>query len=73
MEGHGHGYFDHIYLGRTIEELDRVTELRKNVVEGPDGQESFDWAFWGEIVAIAVCAVLFVVFIRLCRSGPETG
>jgi len=26
LEGGGEAYFDHIYLGRSIEDLDRVTE-----------------------------------------------
>ncbi len=35
MAGLGQGLYDHIYLGRTIADLDRITALHKNVLEGP--------------------------------------
>jgi hypothetical protein len=36
LEGPGKAYFDHVYLGRSVEDLDRVTAALKKVVESPE-------------------------------------
>lgn len=36
LEGPGTAYFDHIYLARSIEDLDRITEPLKNIVDAPE-------------------------------------
>jgi len=62
LEGPGHAYFDHLYLGRTIEDLDRVTAAKKRVTPPPveppiktSADRSDGWLLW--ILALAIAAL----------------
>jgi len=85
MNGLGEGYFDHIYLGRTIEDLDRVTAQRKNVVEGPDVTNPaaapdaepttatpMRWKIWALAIALVSIAALILLFYAIARRGQKT-
>ena len=62
LEGPGYAYFDHIHLGRTIEDLDRVTAELIGIAEPPATvpNEGSRWlirglAIAGILIALAVC------------------
>jgi RNA polymerase sigma factor (sigma-70 family) len=70
LEGGGEAYYDHIYLGRTIEDLDRKTAgtgippAPVNVPEPPEEQpapRSHNWI----LVAVLVAGILVVAFAAL--------
>ena len=83
MEGAGQGFFDHIYLGRTIEDLDRMTAQKKNVDDGPDaiiadagadgaksGATPMRWKVWavaGIILLVGILAMAIYFF-----ASPKT-
>lgn len=75
LEGGGQAYFDHMYLGRTIEDLNRVTEAKKKVAEplpppaGDDGSRS--WLIQALAIAGAVAVLLIGVVAWVRRSKPK--
>jgi hypothetical protein len=53
MEGPSHAYFDHIYLGRTIEDLDGVTARLKGIADAPHAA-SGGWLTAATFSALAI-------------------
>ena len=84
MEGPGVANFDHMYLARTIEDLDRITEGQKQSagpVAAPNVPDETEppprnwtplFAIGGSIVVLLVAAVLLIVVIRRRASTPAT-
>src|SRR5262245_43479574 len=70
MEGPGEAYFDHIYLARTVEDLDRVTASAAKVAESMDGQVPPGRSTGvlptavGAFVVVIVAAAFIVLLIR---------
>ena len=70
MEGPGEAYFDHIYLARTVEDLDRVTASAAKAADSVDGQVSPVRSTLvlaiavGAFVVVIVAAAFFVLVIR---------
>src|SRR5262249_46839114 len=70
MEGPGEAYFDHIYLARTIADLDRVTASAAKVAESVDGQVPPGRSTGvlptavGAFVVVIVAAAFIVLLIR---------
>jgi RNA polymerase sigma factor (sigma-70 family) len=66
LEGDGQAFFDHIYLGRTIEDLDGVTESKRNVVDPAedfvDGLRTWVWA--GVVIGGVLLVVATVLLLR---------
>ena len=82
LEGEGKAFFDHIYLGRTIADLDRITEKVRKVndyrrVDPPPPAEKHTafrhWRLWlaSLIGAGLFFAVLIVFFWRVQRRAKE--
>ena len=72
LEGPGDAYFDHIYLGRTIEDLDRVTAVKK-AVSDPIAAVSRTWDDIRWIIRAtaiaAIAAALMVCLFAGCRRS----
>jgi hypothetical protein len=67
LEGGGEAYFDHIYLGRTIEDLDRVTAGAKKVAEpvGPDNADVLGSGGRPRILPAAMIAAAVVLLLAI--------
>jgi DNA-directed RNA polymerase subunit RPC12/RpoP len=78
MEGGGEAHFDHIYLARTVEDLDRVTQRMTKGVE-PEAPKQADTASgsipWPQLIAVlAAVLVLFItglLLILVMRRGGK--
>jgi hypothetical protein len=75
LEGPGDAYFDHIYLGRTNEDLDRVTALKK-AVSDPIAAASRSWNDVRWIIRAAalagIAAALVVCLFATWRQSRRT-
>jgi hypothetical protein len=80
LEGSGTAYFDHVYLGRTLEDLDQVTSRLKNVVDPSDDAAPLAeqpatpsrWMARAGTIGVACALVLLVVFFLIRkRHGPK--
>jgi hypothetical protein len=82
LDGPGVASYDHIYLGRTIEDLDRVTAARKNKeIEpeaapepAPDLPARRPWLFWAIVGLVLISLVgflclAFVMWLRKSRAS----
>jgi hypothetical protein len=68
LEGPGHAYFDHIYLGRTVEDLDGVTARLKNVLDPPiEGSSGWLNAALLSGTVILLVAMAWFLFVRRRR------
>src|SRR5262249_43145360 len=84
MEGPGEAYFDHIYLARTVADLDRVTASAARAPDSADSSREADepspgrtWVLlaWAFVVLIVAAAFFVVVIRRQSKSRqpvPET-
>jgi len=73
MEGPGQANFDHIYLGRTIEDLDQVSARLKGVTDdADDGSGSTVWLVTGAIVALTGSLLLVWLYGRRRRHASNT-
>jgi RNA polymerase sigma factor (sigma-70 family) len=76
LDGGGEAYFDHIYLGRTREDLDRVTQRFPDSAARLSEQESLanrHWLLLAVAVGVAlasVAAMLLVWKFRRAKTGP---
>jgi hypothetical protein len=80
LEGPGLAYYDHTYLGRTIEDLDRVTAAKKNDLNEPapappaEAPARTPWLFWAIVAVVFASLALFLgvgIFLFLRGSAPE--
>jgi hypothetical protein len=84
LDGPGVAYYDHIYLGRTIEDLDRVTAAKKNRVTEPeaapepvpDVSPRRPWLFWAIVGLVSISLVgflclTFVMWLRKSKAGEK--
>ena len=73
LEGPGLAYFDHVYLGRTVEDLDRVTAARKGVADVPamaTGADDYRW-LWRALAIAAIAAALACCLFALVRRAKK--
>ncbi len=78
LEGPGEAYFDHIYLGRTIADLDRVTAAKKKIPEAPadaaaEGDDSPRRLLPALAIAGVIAALLAGVVVWLRRRRARGG
>jgi hypothetical protein len=83
MQGGGAGFFDHIYLGRTIADLDRMTNKLKSVIDEAAPADSVEaaadgnsatptrWKVWGVAIGLVIVAGLVVLFYFVSRSDKK--
>ena len=74
LEGEGQAYFDHIYLGRTIADLDRVTDSKRKIAEPPapaGADDSRSWLIQALAIAGAVAVLLIGVVAWVRRSKSK--
>ena len=84
LDGPGVAYYDHIYLGRTIEDLDRVTAAKKNKVtepesapeQAPDLAARRPWLFWAIVGLVLISLVGFlcltlVMWLRKSKTSDK--
>jgi hypothetical protein len=85
MEGYGQGFFDHVYLGRTIEDLDRMTTQHKMVTEGLEVTNTdvkavaetatampMRWKVWAMAGIILLLGILVLVLYYFARPKTKT-